>query len=149
MSALSDRASDVPGAVKAPATNLTLGSAIIAFLAVIGTAIEPVFEAVFPDGASDGIRAAVLIAVIAAWALIGVADIIMRGVSQAATARSQWVMSPVESGITATRLEAVDSPGWTVAAVRFPLSTPEKTSYLLVKAGETPAWVDKEDVQFG
>lgn len=143
-----DRAKGVSSAIEAPATNLTMGSGILALLAVVGTAVTPVFDTVFPAGASSGIRAAVLIAIFAAWAVVAAADLITRAIVKVATSQTQWVISPVDLATTVKRLEGADDPGWTVAAVRFQLSSPDKTSYLLVKAGKTPAWVEHENVEF-
>lgn len=149
MGYLANRAADVPEAVKAPATNLTLGSAGAATLATLATAYNDTFHSIFGDTAGPDVKAAVLIAVIAAWALIAVADIFGRAISKAATERAPAtttaVMTMLPIAVIATNLDGKDRNGFLAVAVR---GADGEEEVLLVKSGEPAAWVARRNLDF-
>jgi hypothetical protein len=144
--AIANREQTTSSAIHAGATNLTIGSGIVAFLAILGTVINPVFKEVFPKGASDGVKATIIVAVIAAWAVVALGDLFARAITKAASEHGQWVVAPVKDGVTATVTTGTDTPGWIVAATRFPLSDTSAVEYLVVKAGSSPQWVAAKDL---
>ena len=132
MSALSERASDKPGAIQAPATNLTLGSGVVALIGSAVTLFNDSFKSIFGDTASTTIKASVLIAVIAAWALIAVADLLARAIAKSASERSDGAKAkaaamtaaatevvPLPKAMAARKTQGTDEKGFTAAALRL------------------------------
>ena len=102
------------------------------------------------------ITAAVLIAVIAAWALIAVADIIGRAIAKAATERAAGQTGAAKIASTATPVSATlpkalparnlvgrDKGGFLAVATRVADS---QQQLLLVKPGKAPVWVSQDEV---
>jgi hypothetical protein len=82
----------------------------------------------------------------AIWALVAAADAIARGL---ATARQNDYVATLPTGLKAKKTKGTDSPGWTVAAVRFSGGTGgDDPCYLLVKSGQPAEWVSKDDLDF-
>ncbi len=144
-----------PEAIKSPVTNLTLGTAGAATIATLVAAFNDSFEAIFGTTAGPGIKAAVLIAVIAAWALIAIADIFSRAIAKAATetargaelaakASANVVLMP--TAVRAKRLKGPDEPGFLVAALRSGDNGADVV--MLVKEGKPPEWVERDEVEF-
>lgn len=144
-----------PEAIKSPATNLTLGTAGAATIATLVAAFNDSFDAIFGDTAGPSIKAAVLIAVIAAWAFVAVADMLSRAIAKAATetargaelaarASSDLVLMP--TAVSATRLKGPDEPGFLAAALRSGDDGAELV--MLVRAGKPPEWVERTEVEF-
>jgi hypothetical protein len=144
---LQDRAKDEPGAIKAPATNLTIGSGIAAALAAAVTLFNDSFKSIFGDTASANVKASVLIAVIAAWTLIAVADLVARAVAKSAAARADEAIAPLPTALQATKTVGADQTGFVAAAIRT--SGDGDTSFLLVKQGQPPVWVDAGELSLG
>jgi hypothetical protein len=99
---LRNRAVDV-SPVKAPAMNITLGSAGVLSLAAVLTVWKDAFEFLFGTAARDGIRAAILIATIAAIVLVASADMFARAI---AARQDPWHIVPWAKGWTATIIQA-------------------------------------------
>lgn len=139
-----NRAVDV-SPVKAPAMNITLGTAGTLSLAAVLTTWKNAFEFLFGTGAGDGTRAAVLIATIAAIVLIASADMFARAIAARQDARH---IVPWAKGWTATIVKpGEDQSGYLVAAMRVRASSPDDIEYLLVKEGESNSWERAEIVR--
>lgn len=126
---------------------LTKTATYVAAVGAIVTGSESVFSQAFPKSIhpTAGDKVALLIAIIAAWALIVVADILSRGYAHAHHA-SRITTAP--AGMTATITNGPDDTGWTVAAIRFSPGASPKASFLLTKAGQEPQWKSGKDIQF-
>jgi hypothetical protein len=144
---LQDRAKDQPGAIKAPATNLTIGTGVAAALATAATLFNDSFNSIFGDDASAKVKASVLIAVIAAWTLIAVADLIARAVANAAAAGGGEQLAPLPTALAAAKTTGTDKTGYAAAAVR--VGATGETSFLLVKKGQKPEWLTAEEIDLG
>jgi hypothetical protein len=125
--------------------NLTKTSTYIAAISAILVGSEDAFKSAFPDSLhpTAGVKAAVLIAIIGAWALIVVSDILSRGYAHG---RATSVLT-APAGLSATTTDGEDVAGWTVAAIR-PAADGEP-SFLIVKAGQAPKWVAGSKLKFG
>jgi hypothetical protein len=144
LTALRNRAADV-SPVKAPAMNITLGSAGVLSLAAVLTTWKDAFDFLFGADARDGIRAAILIATIGAIVLIASADMFARSI---AARQDPWHVVPWAKGWTATIVRpGEDETGWLVAGMRVRSSSPEDVEYLLVKEGEANSWERAEVVR--
>jgi hypothetical protein len=152
------QAAATPEAIKSPATTLTLGSAGAATIATLVVAFNDSFREIFGDTAGPNIKAAVLIAVIGAWALVAVADIVGRGIAKAATERAAGVKEAAEIAAKATppisllpttlnakNLDGRDEEGFLAVATR---NSKGVEQVLLVKAATTPVWVPYDKVEF-
>ncbi len=137
MSALSDRKIE-RSPIKAPAMNITLGTAGALSLGATLTVWKDAFEFLFGDNAPYGTRAAVLIATIAAIVLLAAADMLARAI---ATRRDVRHVMAMGQGWTASiHKPEADESGFTVAAVRASDAASSDPEYLLIKAGTAPAW---------
>lgn len=137
-------------AIKARTLNLTLFSGLAAGIATAITVFNKSFTAIFGDKLHGtdlaNAKLTLLVAVIAAFALISVADLIAR--AWATSTGGNFVIAPAPSGLTATKTVGGDKPGFTVAAVRLKPAEPDAVEYLLVKSGEAPAWTAGSDLTF-
>jgi hypothetical protein len=130
--------------VKAGAFRLTWVSGAIGGIGTIIIAFNKGFTEIFGDSAGPGIKASVLIAIVAAWALIAVADLLARAITTAARLRSAPAAGiPAPDGMRVKLIDGVDSEGWMAAAVR---SVDGALELLVVKAGEKPKWVGQDGV---
>lgn len=134
--------------IKSGALRLTWVSGTLGGITALVTIFNEEFTHVFGEHASDGIKASVLIAVIAAWALIAVADIFAR----ALTVSAKLKKGPADSvtaprGLKVTLTEGEDSSGWTVAAIRgLDGSDEDSAEFLVVKSGQQPKWVEGDQL---
>jgi len=137
-------------AINARTLNLTLGSGFAAFLATAITVFNDSFKAIFGEDLSGAelarYKVTVLVAVIAAFALIAVADLLARGWTTASRTRADaqvahYMIAAAPSNLKAKKTEGVDLGGFTVAALRLKPSQPDAVEYLLVKTGAAPEWV--------
>jgi hypothetical protein len=145
-----------PETIRSPATALTIGSAIAALIATVVVAVEASFEAVFGEDANSGVKAAVLIAIVAAWALIAAADIVGRAIAKAAAERvggeeraaaaSAFSVSALPTPVAVAQIDGVDSPGFLAVASRVVAG---EDQVLLVKAGTGSVWIARDRVRFG
>lgn len=162
MPLLPDRSMDkdenvAAGAIRPPATNLSLGGVGLAGVTVVVTAWNTLFEEIFGADAAEATRKDVLVASIIALAVIIAADIVSRAITTAAAERSKsitaaasrWVVSPAPAGLSATVLEDEDESGFTVAALRAKPAEPEEIEYLVVKGAKAPAWKKASALKFG
>ena len=136
-------------AIKGRTLNLTLFSGLTAAIATAITVFNDSFKAIFGDslGGTDLAHAklTLLVAVIAAFTLIAVADLLAR--AWATAANGKLIVTAVPGGLSAKKIDGEDQPGFTVAAMRVKSGDPEKVEYLLVKAGSEPAWVAGANVR--
>jgi len=149
------RQAEEPEAIKSPATTLTLGTAAGATIATLIAAFNDSFEAVFGQTAGPDIKAAVLIAVIVAWALTAIADMFARAIAKAATERARGaelaakasaavVLMP--TALSVTRLKGPDEPGFLAVALRD--GDDGDGLVMLAKEGRPPEWVERDEVEF-
>ena len=144
--------------VKSGALRLTWVSGAIGGIAAIVTVFNEEFVHLFGEHASDGIKASILIAIIAAWAIIAVADLLGRSITTSARLRlkaNELLSAPKDELITAPKgmrvklTDGVDSEHWTVAAIRT--SNGGGTAgleFLVAKAGQEPQWVKQKGLVF-
>jgi hypothetical protein len=132
------------GPISSGALNLTLGSGVVAAVVAFADVFKPDFiKKILGDNPASGSRAAVFIAVVGAWALIAVADILARSRVHS----SQGRVLPVPHGLKVTRpqLQAQEESGWIVVALRV---EDDSLSYLVTKPHTTATWVKNEEVTF-
>jgi hypothetical protein len=136
--------------VKSGALRLTWVSGAIGGVGAILTVFNEQFINLFGENASDGIKASVLIAIIAAWTLIAVADILGRSMTVSARLRRAPDESmPAPKGMRVKLTEGEDAVGWTVAAIRSANGGDTSSlEFLVTKAGEAPQWIKQEGVIF-
>jgi hypothetical protein len=129
--------------IASPALRLTTFSAVAALVVAGGSLFtDKWFDQLLGDNASASTRASVFIAVVGAWALIAVADVLARGY---ATAHGSRIVTAPAGLPMATRTKGTAVSGFTVAAIRV---DGDGDSYLLVKAGQQPAWVPGGELAF-
>lgn len=154
-------------AVQAGATNLTLGSGIVALLAVLAGSFADFVEKVLgePENAPNvAARKDLLVALIFGWAIVAAADLSARAYSkgvtekrkgaervaqeQAKVALQQLLAAP--AGLTASVPEkpAANEPNWSVIAVRLDQDDANKLKFLVGKAGEKAEWVSEDKLIF-
>jgi hypothetical protein len=126
-------------AIEARTLNLTLFSGLAAAIASAIVAFNESFEAIFGDDLTGAelahTKLVLLVAVIAAFALIAVADMLAR--AWASSAKGGVIVTPVPGGPSA---KTVDGDGFTIAAMRVKPDAPDEVEYLLVKADAEPTW---------
>lgn len=132
--------------VKSGALRLTWISGAIGGISAILTVFNEEFIHVFGEHASDGIKASVLIAIIAAWAVIAVADILARSITTSARMKASPEAITAPKGLKVTLTEGQDSNGWTVAAIKGFDGQSGAAEFLVVKAGQPPKWVKQDTV---
>lgn len=125
-------------AIKGRTLNLTLFSGLAAAIASAIVVFNESFEAIFGDGLAPPelahTKLVLLIAVIAAFALIVVADMLARAW---ATSANKLIVTPVPGAPSG---KTVDDDEITVAALRVKPDAPDEVEYLVVKAGAEPTW---------
>lgn len=136
MSPIRDPSKDV---IESGALRLTWGSGVGAVIVALGTAIDPVFDTVVGEDASPAVRASIVIAAIAAWAVIATGDLLARSYATAHTKKP---------GLDATLTRGVDETGFFAVAFRSSPSDRTGVEVLLVKPGKQPEWVSTEHVRF-
>lgn len=145
MAVLRDPKEDV---VKSGAMRLTWVSGAVGGVAALVTAFNDNIFKLFGDDVSDGVKASVLIAIIAAWAVIAVADLLSRAITTSAGLRKApagAITAP--KGMRVKLTNGVDSSGWLVAAIRgYDGTDADSAEFLVVKSGETPKWVEQADL---
>ena len=141
--ALANRAKDT-AAIKAPATNLAIGGSITALVAAILAVWDKSYEQFFGFKPEDnpGVARAVVVALIAAVALLWIADLLARAI--ASTPRDPTYAEAPEGWTADIDLKDRDDKGYTVAAIRL---TETGAEFLLVKAGKAPVWKPLSAVQ--
>lgn len=133
--------------IKSGALRVTWISGTIGGIGAILTVFNEEFIHVFGEHASDGIKASVLIAIIAAWAAIAVADIISRSITTSAGLKTPSEAIAAPKGLKVTLTDGQDSDGWSVAAIKGSNGNGgEAAEFLVVKAGQQPKWVEQDDV---
>jgi hypothetical protein len=145
MSLLSNRAAET-GHIKAPAMNITLGSAGVLSLAAALTAWNEAFDFIFGEEAKVPftVREGVLIATIGAIVLVAAADMLARAI--AARGDPTHVV-PWGRGWKATWTQPEPSEGgFLVAGMRVRASNPNEVEYLLIRDDQAPAWRQAKQV---
>lgn len=129
-------------AVKGRTLNLTIFSGIAAVIAAVITSFNDSFKEIFGEVNADFTAAdlahtklVLLIAIIAAFSLIVVADMLARAWASSA---NKLIVTPVPGAPAA---KTVDGDDFTLAAMRVKPGAPDDVEYLLVKAGSEPEWV--------
>ena len=149
------RAENVSGSIKSPATNLTIGSALIGLVPFVLTFWDQAFEAVFGPDASEATRRWIVLGLIAAYTVIAAADLIARAIAAAAhdsawgqvagAAVGQTGVEGVFPAQRSTKTAGQDEPGFVAVAKR---TKSGQKQLLLVKSDAEPAWVNADDVSF-
>lgn len=129
--------------IEGGALRLTWISGAVAGVAALITVFDNSVTTMFGSDVSDGVRASVLIAIIAAWALIAVADLLARAIATAGSLRGpaaapQLITLPGALKLKLT--EGVDQGGWLGGALKVE-KPGEEAQLLVVKAGQPPQWV--------
>ncbi len=125
-------------AIKGRTLNLTLYSGLGAAITAAITVFNDSFKAIFPDLSGSELADAkltLLIAVIAAFTLIAVADLLAR--AWATTANGRLIVTPMPGTPTA---KTVDGEKFKIAAMRVKAGAPDGVEYLMVEAGREPTW---------
>lgn len=132
--------------IKGGALRLTWISGAIGSVGVLVTAFNNNVTKLFGEDVSDGVKASVLIAIIAAWALIAVADLFARAIATSAHLRQ--VPDPefaAPEGMRVKLTDGTDSKGWLVAAMRKPGDSANgSVEFLVLKDGEEPKWIEQK-----
>jgi hypothetical protein len=136
--------------IKGRMFNLTifsgLGAAAVAAVAVFNDLFTEVFGDVgkgagqFTAADLAQTKLVLLVAIIAALALIAIADMLARAW---ATSANKMVVIPVPG---APKVGTLDGDG-VVAAMRVQAGAPDDVEYLLFQAGNGPTWVKAADVR--
>lgn len=120
-----------------------LSALVAAVIAAAPLFTDEFFDDLLGEKAPAGARAAIFIAVILAWGVIAVADILARGYASAHSVR----VTPTPEGLpTCTWTKGKDESGFSVAAVR--MTKPDDAEYLIVKSGHPPRWVPGSELSF-
>lgn len=145
MAPIRDEQEDV---VKAGAFRLTWVSGALGGVAAIVTAFNEHMLKIFGDDLSDGTKASVLIAIIAAWAAIAVADLLARAITTAARLRKAPSAITAPEGMRVKLIQGVDKEdGWMVAAIRRSEDDSGSASeFLVVNSKEAPKWVKQDEI---
>jgi len=127
--------------------NLTKTSTYLAAIGAILIGAESSFDQAFPSSLNPtaGVKAAVLIGIVAAWALIVAADILSRGYAHAQRCCSEVI--PVPAGMP-NATPAGGEGGWAVVAIRMSPGTNANAEFLLAKPGQQAQWVDTDHISF-
>jgi hypothetical protein len=134
---LRDPSQDV---VKAGALRLTLGTQVGAAIAALVTALDPIFG----DSFRPGLKTAIIIASIAAFALVTVADVFARTWATVAT-QPQIAVAPKGVNVRYIPVAANEETGWAMVATRAKAGDPP-IEFLIVKHGQAPTWAKPEDL---
>ena len=145
MQILPDRAEGIDEAIKAPVTNTTLYSGVAAAVAAVAAAFPDAIEKVFGSQPSNAVKASILIALIAGWCLIAIADLFSRAIAQAAVDRSKGDSSASIPMPVAMKAKKGGNEVM-VAAARVGLDG--ETKLLVVREGHAAEWVAQADVEF-
>ncbi len=145
LSQLNQRAADT-GHIKAPALNITLGTAGTLSLAAVLTAWKEAFDFIFGDEkpVPYGVREGVLIATIGAVVLVAAADMLARAI--AARGDPTHIVPWAKDWKATWTLPDPDEGSYSVAGMRVRTSNPDEVEYLLIKEGKAPAWHRAEEV---
>lgn len=123
--------------IKGRTLNLTLFSGLAAAIATAITVLNESFESIFGTDLTTTqfveTKLTLVVAIIAAFALIVVADILARAW---ANSTDKTVVTPMPG---APRAKTVDGEGH-VTAIRVRTVTPDEVEYLFVRTGATPTW---------
>lgn len=124
--------------IKSGALGVTWISATIGGIAAILTVFNEQLINLFGDDLADNLKAGILVAVILAWALIAVADVMARAKVTAASLRAEVATAPEGMKVKLIEADGVND-GWSVSAIRG-------TELLVAKAGQKPKWVKQDEV---
>lgn len=140
-----DPANDV---IKGGATRVASLSAIVGGLAALDVTFSDKLVEIFGTTAPTAeIKATILVALIAAWALIAVADLFTRAIATAA-AQPQLTLAPAGMKVRRSDQEGTGAErNWIVAAIERDPAKPESAMLLVLKSGEKPTWIGASTVK--
>ena len=135
-------------AVRAGTMNLTLASGFVAAIGIVLNAIPGFTKAILGDGVTPGLRTAIFIAIIAAFAVIAAADILARGYAAAHTPKHAM---PLGTPVYAEREDIDDRADWAAVAVRETAPTNGDGTvgleFLVAKRDRHAAWVPQDKLR--
>jgi hypothetical protein len=130
--------------VKAGAFRITIGTQVGSAIAALVTAIDPIFGDTF----RPGLKTAIIIAAIGAFAIATAADIYGRTRVTCCT-QVRMTVAPQAWKVKYLLKAAADEDGWLVVALRPKEGEPSTPEFLVVKAGGGSAWAEAKDLDFG
>jgi hypothetical protein len=126
--------------VKAGALRLTLGTQVGTAIAAVVTSVNPIFG----DSFRPGLKTAIIIASIAAFTLVTVADVFARTWATVGS-QPQIAVAPKGVNVRYIPVAANEETGWTMVATRTKVGDPP-IEFLIVKHGQAPLWARPEDL---
>lgn len=140
MSAIRQENADV---VKVGAFRLTLGTQVAAAIVALVTGLDPIFGDTF----RPGLKTAIIIAAVAAFALIAVADILARSWATCCT-QPKLALAPQGISVSHITKPSDQEAGWTAVAMRPKPDDPASAEFLVAKSGQSPEWVEAKNLKF-
>jgi hypothetical protein len=133
--------------IKSGALRTTVGTAVGGVIVAIGTAINPVFDAVVGKDAPAWVKAIILVAAVSAWAIVAAADVLARSY---VAAHAQEQILPAPAGMNAKFPEMGTERAWQIAALKFVPNkkAPDDVECLIVRTGGKPDWKKATDLTF-
>jgi hypothetical protein len=129
--------------VKAGAFRITIGTQVASAIAALVTGINPILGDTF----RPGLKTAIIIAAIGAFAIASAADIYGRARVTCCT-QARMALAPKGWKVKYTPEKGADEQGWVVVALRPKKGAPSTPEFLVVKAGHDSAWAEAEHLDF-
>jgi hypothetical protein len=129
--------------VKAGAFRVTIGTQVGAAITALVTAINPIFG----DEFRPGLKTAIIVAAIGAFAIATAADIYGR-TRVTCCAQNPVALATKSWKVKYTPAAGAAESGWTVVALRRKEGEPSTPEFLVVKAGEASVWAGAGDLDF-
>jgi hypothetical protein len=124
--------------IKSGALGVTWISGAIGALTAIATVFNEQLVNIFGDDLADNLKAGILVAVILAWTLIAVADVMARAKVTAASLRVDVIPAPKGMKVKLVENDGLDD-AWSVSAIRG-------GELLVAKRDHKPRWVKQSEV---
>ncbi len=154
-------------AIQAGTTNLTLGSGIVALVAVLAGSFTDFAEKVLgePENVPNVVaRKDLLVALIFGWAIVAAADLSVRAYGKGKTEKRQaaetiakeqtkvalqhLVAAPAGLTVSVPEKAATNEPNWSVIAVRVDEDNANKLKFFVAKAGQKAEWLSEDKLTF-
>lgn len=132
---LRDKNEDI---VKSGALGVTWISGTLGGITAILALFNEELINLFGDNLADNLKAGILVAVIFAWTLIAVADVMARANVTAARLSAGVITAPKGMKVKVNGADGTDA-GWSVSAIRG-------TEFLIAKSDKKPKWVKQDEV---